>query len=306
MSVPPIAGISSIRERMIRYACPTCRRPLVEDGDDLLCMHDGFRSRQCNGVRGFLSAREAECHASFVEEYGAIRSAEGRGSDGPEHYLALPDAPVADPKHEEWRMRGESMRWLMGVLARHFAGRTLAIVDAGAGNCWLSRHLAEAGHEVVALDVFADARDGLAAGRHYLEHLPISFDRVLADYASLPFVNACVDVVIYNGAFHYAGDMRGVLAEAVRVLRPGGLAIILDSPIYSDYASGMKMLAERRIKGRSAFLTFAGLRLMADALAFELEIDVPRRSLFTRLKRRLAEVRMGREVATMGRVVLKA
>ncbi|MBS1911072.1 MAG: class I SAM-dependent methyltransferase [Bacteroidetes bacterium] len=291
---------------MIRYACPNCRGPLVEQGNDLLCACDGFLSTQCNGVRSFLSARQAECTASFVEEYGAIRSAEGRGSDAPEHYLALPDTPVADPKHQEWCMRGESMRWLMAVLARHSAGRTLAIVDAGAGNCWLSRHLAEAGHEVVALDVFADGRDGLGAGRHYLEHLPISFDRVLADYASLPFVDACVDVVIYNGAFHYAADMRGVLAEALRVLRPGGLAIILDSPIYSDYASGMKMLAERRIRGRSAFLTFAGLRLMADALALKLEIDAPHRSLFARAKRRLTEIRMGREVATMGRVVLRA
>jgi hypothetical protein len=36
---------------------------------------------------------------------------------------------------------------------------------------------------------------------------------------------------------HYALDVGGALAEAARVLRPGGLLIVADSPVYADAAA---------------------------------------------------------------------
>ncbi len=196
------------------------------------------------------------------------------------------------------------MEWLRGELSRNGAGRTLDVLDAGAGNCWLTRWLAEWGHTAVALDMNVDARDGLVAGRHYLDRLPIRFDRVRADFEHLPFAGQSFDAVVFNGAFHYAQDMRAVLAEALRVLRPGGEIVIIDSPIYSDFLSGMKMLNERAEAGRAAFLTFSGLQLMADALGLCLHVEIERTPLFGRLKRVVKQWRMGREIATMGRVVL--
>ncbi len=43
-----------------------------------------------------------------------------------------------------------------------------------------------------------------------------------ADMARLPLPEACVDVVISNGAINLAPDKASVFAEAKRVLRPGG------------------------------------------------------------------------------------
>lgn len=285
------------------YACPRCRGTLDVAGGEMICPRDGYRAGLVDGIRDFMSPEELSRHEVFLDEYRAIRSSEGRGSDDPADYLELPFVRQDHPKSGEWRMRAESMAWLREHLARVGpAPRTL--LDAGAGNCWLTRRMAEWGHEAVALDMNVDAHDGLAAGRHYLEHLPLHFDRVRADFEHLPFADEVFDAVVFNGAFHYSQDMRASLAEAARTVRAGGAIIIIDSPIYADYASGMKMVAERAKPGRAAFLTYNGLRLMSAALDLGLRVDVPNPGIVARLKKRATEIRMGREIATMGRVVL--
>ncbi len=289
---------------MIRYQCPNCAVVLVREGAALVCPRDGYRNLPEAGVRDFLPVDRARAHAAFLDQYRAIRDAEGRGSDDAAHYLALPTVPAGRADSKEWGMRAESLRWLHEALRGMNRGAALSVLDAGAGNCWLTRRLAEWGHEAVALDLNLDDRDGLGAGRHYLEALPIRFERVRSDYEGLPFAAGSFDAVVFNGAVHYADDLRAVLAEARRVTVPGGAVFLIDSPIYADAADGMRMLAERAVQGRAGFLTFDALRGAAEALGLELRVDIPRLGPLRRLKRRLTEVRMGRAIATMGRVTL--
>ena len=51
---------------------------------------------------------------------------------------------------------------------------------------------------------------------------------VVADAASLPFADASFDVVISSFSVHHWPDRNAGLAEAMRVLRPGGRAIVWD------------------------------------------------------------------------------
>jgi len=51
---------------------------------------------------------------------------------------------------------------------------------------------------------------------------------VVADAASLPFADASFDVVVSSFSVHHWPDRHAGLAEAMRVLRPGGRAIIWD------------------------------------------------------------------------------
>jgi ubiquinone/menaquinone biosynthesis C-methylase UbiE len=51
---------------------------------------------------------------------------------------------------------------------------------------------------------------------------------VVADVASMPFPDASFDVVISSYAVHHWPDRDAGLAEMMRVLRPGGRAIIWD------------------------------------------------------------------------------
>jgi ubiquinone/menaquinone biosynthesis C-methylase UbiE len=51
---------------------------------------------------------------------------------------------------------------------------------------------------------------------------------VVADASSLPFPDASFDVVVSSFSVHHWTDRRAGLAEAMRVLRPGGRAIVWD------------------------------------------------------------------------------
>ncbi len=177
------------------------------------------------------------------------------------------------------------------------------ILDAGAGVCWLSRRLVMAGANVVALDVNDDRGDGLVGGAVMLRG-GIAFHRVLGDMERLPFVAHSFDVVVFNGAFHYARNRIDTLAGALRVLRPGGLVCIMDSPVYRWERSGRKMI-DARGPGRSGFLTHAELSGLARSLNLEVNVLAGPISIGDRLKRFARTLRLGREPASMPFIVYR-
>jgi SAM-dependent methyltransferase len=287
---------------MITYACPVCSAPLEQEGGVLRCPRDGYTNVPVDGIRDFLSDDAAALHDDFLAEYRAIRRAEHRGSDDPAYYLALPNVPADDPMRKEWALRRESAVWIREQFNGMRGEGGMKILDAGAGNCWLTWRMVEWGNEVVALDLNTDLYDGLAAGRHYLNALPIAFDRVRADFNHLPFHDTQFDAVVFNGSFHYSDRRLPLIQEARRVTRPGGTIFIIDSPIYRDRSSGEKMLAERAVRGRAGFLTVDELHDLARDAGLAMEIHSSKPGPLSKLKRRLTELRLGREVATMARV----
>ncbi len=125
------------------------------------------------------------------------------------------------------------------------------IVDLGAGVGWLSRRLTELGHHPCSIDISVDDADGLGAARHYEPAWPL----IQAEFDHLPFSDATADVVLYNASLHYSTDYRVTLREALRVLRPGGAVVVLDSPIYHRDESGRRMAAERHADFEKRFGT---------------------------------------------------
>ena len=182
----------------------------------------------------------AEARRQFLEDYRRIRSAEGRGSDQSDYYRALPFDDLTGANSGQWRIRARTFRKFVSRVLPRTPSRVL---DLGAGNCWLSYRLAELRHEPVAVDIFADSRDGLGAARHY----PVSFSRVEADFSELPFAKSSFDMIVFNASLHYSGDYARTLAEARRCLRARGRVVILDTPIYRLAQHGEQMRAERQI-----------------------------------------------------------
>jgi SAM-dependent methyltransferase len=248
------------------FACPECRAALVPAPDTV---HEAARCPCCDavyprqdGVWRLLGRGRAEALRPFVTEYETVRCAEGRGGKSLRQLRALPFRDLSGRRRYEWRIRATSYaalvrRVLRPLERRHPAG--LRVLDLGSGVGWLAYRLARRGHAVAAIDLATNDFDGLGAHRLYDR----AFASVEAEFDRLPFVDGGADFAVYNASFHYATDFRATLAEAIRVLAPGGRFVILDSPIYRDPSSGAAMVRERE----EAFLKRYGFR--GDALKSE-------------------------------------
>jgi ubiquinone/menaquinone biosynthesis C-methylase UbiE len=174
----------------------------------------------------------------FLEDYLHIRLAEGRGSDDPAYYLALPQEPIRRRTYRYFE------QCVLPQMERE-AGRPLDMLDLGAGTGWMSYRLAQRGHRPVAVDILTDGRDGLGAARHFFPKLGGAFPCIDAEFDQLPFTSGRFDAALYNASLHYSSDYCRTLDEARRCLRPGGRIIILDSPVYGLREHGERMRAER-------------------------------------------------------------
>ena len=102
------------------------------------------------------------------------------------------------------------------------------VVDVGSGTGLLSLALAERTGRVWAIDSSPAMNEYLrvkaaSAGLHNVE-------AVLASAVSLPLMDGLADVLVSNYCFHELrdGDKHRALAEAIRVLKPGGRVVIGD------------------------------------------------------------------------------
>lgn len=221
------------------FVCPVCRGALAQVGEALRCPVDDLTFSCEAGIWRFLPPQRAAALAQFRQEYETVRRQEGRGSDDPAFYRALPF--VADPA---WAGRAYSYAVLLEQVIRPFAQkaqRPLRILDVGAGNGWLSHRLAAEGHLLAAVDLGVTVRDGLGAHVHY----PTKFTCLQAEFDQLPLEDGWADLVIFNASFHYSVSYETTVQEALRVLRADGQVVVVDTAVYQQPSSGQQMVAER-------------------------------------------------------------
>ena len=229
----------------VALRCPACGAP-AGALDSIARCTCGFAFEVREGIVGALAPERAAYYARFLEEYGAIRKQEGRGSGDPEFYLALPYRDRTGRNSGQWRMRARSFDYFAArVLPGLAAGRRLDILDLGAGNGWMSYRLALEGHRPVAVDISTDAQDGLGAARHYVADGRARFPRFQAELERLPFEEGQFDLAVFNSSFHYATSYDRVLEEARRCSKRSGAVVILDTPIYRRFEHGARMREER-------------------------------------------------------------
>jgi ubiquinone/menaquinone biosynthesis C-methylase UbiE len=225
----------------MRLHCPVCQTAageLADVGENCSpCRECGFCFRKTDGIVRAIAPERRAFYERFIADYGTIRKAEGRGSSSREYYLALPYQDLSERNSEQWRIRARTYRYFEKNLIEE---RSLDILDLGAGNGWMSYRLAQRGHRPVAIDIFTDAEDGLAAAREYG-----LFPVVEAEFDRLPFADSQFDLAVFNSSLHYSTDYHGTLGEARRCIKPGGLIVVLDSPLYKLREHGELMRAER-------------------------------------------------------------
>ena len=92
-----------------------------------------------------------------------------------------------------------------------------ALVDLGCGAGLLAPHLAGQGYRPVGVDLTRSALEQAAA------HGVIV---VNGDATAVPLADGCADVVSAGELLEHVPDWRRVVAEACRLLRPGGLLVL--------------------------------------------------------------------------------
>ncbi|HWQ13627.1 MAG TPA: class I SAM-dependent methyltransferase [Roseiflexaceae bacterium] len=288
-------------------ACPACRAALEVEGDAAMCAGCGAAYRRTGGIWRLLLPERAAYFARFVAEYEAVRRAEGRGAEGPDYYRALPFADLSGRFREDWRIRARSFEALLRyVVAPLERGGRLRVLDLGAGCGWLAYRLAQRGHAAAAADLLTGERDGLGAFVHY----DAPFLPVQAEFERLPLASGQLGLVVVNAALHYATDYAVVLREALRLLRPGGVLAVMDTPVYHDASSGAQMVRERGdaferrygFRGEALpcenYLSYRRLEELAAELGVRWRIFRPRHGLRWALRPLRARLRGRREPAS--------
>jgi SAM-dependent methyltransferase len=129
------------------------------------------------------------------------------------------------------------------------------VVDVGCGEGRLTRALAAAGYQVVG----ADTASTLIKAA--LSH-PDSAPAIVADATRLPFPDGSADLITAFMCLHDFDDMPAAVAEAARILTPGGrFAIALHHPFVTARFAGT-YLAEQRytltVQRSDASMTYEG------------------------------------------------
>lgn len=116
----------------------------------------------------------------------------------------------------------EGLREADAGLLGEVQGRHLLEIGAGAAQC--SRYAALRGARVVATDISGGMlRHGLDLNLRFTQASGLTVPLVQCDAATLPFADGSFDTVFTSyGAVPFVADSAAVMAEAARVLRPGG------------------------------------------------------------------------------------
>jgi SAM-dependent methyltransferase len=108
-----------------------------------------------------------------------------------------------------------------------YLGKTMSVLDFGAGSCWLSRCINQMQCTTISVDCSSTA---LEIGKRLFMNYPIIGDYISTppqflqfDGHNLRVESESVDRIICFDTFHHIPNQEEVLQEMYRVLKPGGL-----------------------------------------------------------------------------------
>ena len=176
-------------------------------------------------------------------------------------------AYVDSPNHA----KGEDLDRIVALAAEHGGER---VVDVGTGVGHTLRRVAPIFQSAVGVDAtreMLEAGIGVLAGAGVKNALLVQ-----ADATRLPIASGSADVVTSRLAAHHFADAAGSFREIARILRPGGLFVLVDNyapddPELQRFINEVETLRDpshvrnHTVEGWSDLLKQAGLRTTVDS-----------------------------------------
>lgn len=100
------------------------------------------------------------------------------------------------------------------------------VVDLGCGPGNLAKALGGQPRQLIGVDI----SEGALHSAQQWGYVPL-----LADVHDTPLASGCADLVVANATLHHTDDPARVLAEAARLVRPGGLLVTDEDPLSSAF-----------------------------------------------------------------------
>ena len=149
----------------------------------------------------------------------STKSPQGRLSDYKAHYRADAEA-IVDPRALESGRRASEQRRLETLVRLLALGRGERVLDIGCGSGWLGACCRRRGASVCAMDI---GLVGVAGAR---ARFPEAASYQVGDVYHLPFAAESFAAVALSEVIEHLEDIDAALAEARRVLQPGGRVVV--------------------------------------------------------------------------------
>lgn len=169
------------------------------------------------------------------------------------------------------RCPGRSWKALTQLLAQ--LTPRIDVADLGSGEGLVAQLLAPRARRVVCVD---NAPAMVEAGRRFARENGVeNLEFVLGDIEAIPLEDASIDLALLSQALHHAEEPALAIAEAARILRPGGSLLVLDLHEHS-FEQARELYADRwlgfSLNAVHQWLQQAGLQqLRVDLVAREEE-----------------------------------
>jgi ubiquinone/menaquinone biosynthesis C-methylase UbiE len=167
----------------------------------------------------------------------------------------------------QWLLFGPSHRAILARIRARFGDEPIRLLDVGCGTgvfaTEVRRERPEA--QVVGVDLTSGMLErGRERWRRHAEHV----QPVQGDSERLPFATGSFDVVACSNSFHHYPHQGRAVAEMGRVLRPGGVLILVDGYRDDPYGWFIYDLCVATVEGDVHHASRRGVRALMEAAGF--------------------------------------